>query len=55
MAKGVPGSGHAQYHLSQIRKNTLPKEMSMGSKYVGNSPKPKMGGTMKGKGGKRGC
>jgi len=49
MAKGVQGSGHTNYWLSQQRKET------MASKYTGSAPKPKAGGTMKGKGAKKGC
>ena len=49
MAKGIKGSSHTNYWLSQTRKD------SMGSKYHPGSNKP-MGGKMKGGGkSKRGC
>jgi len=49
MAKGVSGSGHTQYWLSQQRRET-----TVGSKYHGTSAKA--GGKMKGSGkSKKGC
>lgn len=44
MAPGIKGSSHTRYSLGSVRKDT------MGSKYVGNCPKPKMSS----KGGKKG-
>ncbi len=55
------GDGAARFQLSTVRKDSLPKEQTMASKYTGQgygkgaSPTTKSGGSMKGKGGKRGC
>jgi len=45
MAKGVPGSGHTQYHINQVRKDT-----NMASKYTaaGKSNKSSKGHGKKG-------